>query len=369
MSAISGQDFLLEVESSPSVWVPVENFNAFSKKGTVPETFDPVFDQPTPLVSPGVLEETFTVGGFLDPTDPGQAVLRAGEANHTPVNVRYYKDGVQGDSQLVYVASFTHEAKPDGSLQTIVYELTALRPTVVPPPPMTVTAGLIGWYAADNLTTLQHNAPVQTFVDASGQGNHVTQATAANQPTFIEAQQNGRAVVRFDGVDDVMTRATGGLTGQVPHTIILAALCKVLTPTNHYQGVAGFGLGAANTSTVGVTDSGFEYVGGASDGNACGSSNIECRGAFHVFSKVALNDGSAQSILAYLDGVANPPDVGTVTVDLADAGLMIGTVGAGVANVFLGDLCEVLMYNRALTPSERHAVEQYLGTKWGIPVT
>jgi hypothetical protein len=371
MSAIPGADFLLEVEQTPNVWVYVENFNAFMKKGAVPETFDPVFDLPMPIVSPGVLEETFSIGGFFDPLDPGQAVLRAAEANHTPVNIRYYKDGVQGESQFVYIAGFTQEAKAAGELQTIVYDLTALRPSVVPPPPNPVTSGLIGWYAADNLTTLNHLDLVPSWPDASGLANDVAQPTPANRPQFIQAQQNGRPVVRFNGTN-WLSRANGGLPalGYPPHTLIIAAIVHALTP-DHYKSGATFGTGTTNTSSVGVTDgAGYLFVGGASNGDACGTGandDVALLDAPHILSKLMLNDGGPQSVAGYADGRWLTPGDATTLISMGDSGITIGgSTAPASANAFNGDLFEALMYNRVLTPTEHAQVEQYLSTKWNI---
>jgi hypothetical protein len=45
----------------------------------------------------------------------------------------------------------------------------------------------------------------------------------------------------------------------------------------------------------------------------------------------------------------------------------VGTVGRGWNNTgFLGQIAEVLVYNRALTAAERQAVEQYLKSKYGL---
>jgi hypothetical protein len=127
MAAVSGQDFLLKVETpaGSGTFITVANFNAYSKKSTSPETKYPVFANPVPLVSPGIKEQTFTVGGLFDPVDPGQAVLRAAESGQTPVMVEALFDGVNGFKQTVRVGGFTQEAKPD-ALQTISYDFSAL---------------------------------------------------------------------------------------------------------------------------------------------------------------------------------------------------------------------------------------------------
>ncbi len=43
--------------------------------------------------------------------------------------------------------------------------------------------------------------------DTSGRGNHVVQASAGLRPTVVASVMDGHASVRFDGVDDVMSRS------------------------------------------------------------------------------------------------------------------------------------------------------------------
>ena len=63
--------------------------------------------------------------------------------------------------------------------------------------------GLAGWWDADSLgyadgTAIDNGS--NKWTDRSGNGNHLIQATAANQPVLKTGIINGRAVVRFDGV-------------------------------------------------------------------------------------------------------------------------------------------------------------------------
>jgi hypothetical protein len=46
-----------------------------------------------------------------------------------------------------------------------------------------------------------------------------------------------------------------------------------------------------------------------------------------------------------------------------------GNIGRGYNDntFFTGDVAEVLVYTRAITPSERQAVDQYLAGKYGLP--
>jgi hypothetical protein len=68
--------------------------------------------------------------------------------------------------------------------------------------------------------------PVTTWLDRSGHGNHVTQATASKRLTLALAVQNGRNVVRSDGVDDYLQVLFAALP--LPFTVYLAARCRAV---------------------------------------------------------------------------------------------------------------------------------------------
>jgi hypothetical protein len=132
MSALAGQDFLLQVETVPgsNTFITVMNFNSNSKKSAASETKNPVFHKAAPLISTAPIEDTYTVGGLEDLQDPGQALLRAAFYAQTTLRVRELWDGVLGEVQTVRVGGYTFEAKPD-TLETITYDLTAVDVGVV----------------------------------------------------------------------------------------------------------------------------------------------------------------------------------------------------------------------------------------------
>jgi hypothetical protein len=67
------------------------------------------------------------------------------------------------------------------------------------------------------------NTEVSPWADRSGNGHDVSQATAANRPTFQTAEQGGNGVVRFDGSNDVLTRNEIGISSPVAATLIVYA--------------------------------------------------------------------------------------------------------------------------------------------------
>src|SRR5262245_95497 len=82
-------------------------------------------------------------------------------------------------------------------------------------------SGLKLWLKADAITGPNDGDPVTTWPDSSGNGNDATQATAAKKPTYKAGIQNGRPVIRFDGVDDIL--ATPSVTMATAFTLFAVA--------------------------------------------------------------------------------------------------------------------------------------------------
>src|SRR3990167_1190365 len=84
-------------------------------------------------------------------------------------------------------------------------------------------SNLVAWFKADSLLNFNDNDVVGTWLDSSGKGNHATQTTAGNKPLYKTNIQNGKPIVRFDGVDDWMSLTNDPLgTGAQPMTVSVA---------------------------------------------------------------------------------------------------------------------------------------------------
>jgi len=70
-----------------------------------------------------------------------------------------------------------------------------------------VRDGLLAWYRADLGITLNGSA-VSAWADQSGRGNHLTQSTGANQPTYqsTDADFRGRPSLSFNGTAHRLVR-------------------------------------------------------------------------------------------------------------------------------------------------------------------
>jgi hypothetical protein len=243
-------------------------------------------------------------------------------------------------------------------------------------------SGLALWLdAADSASVTLNSGNVSEWRDKSGGGRHFSQSTAANQPQYVAGGQNNRSVLRNDGTR-FMLRNLGGVfseslsyLGETTHTIIFANKTTATNNANYLlwahnpPNSNGNRLIVAGPWGSGTFTAGSYLVdsGNASTGRLNSSTNNGT--AAHVFA--FRRDGSAFSM--FRNGTAD----GTATRASAPAmnfsgtfGLWaeIGLSGAGSNNHGGGDMYEAMYYNRALTESERQAIERYMGAKWGITV-
>ncbi|MFM5961228.1 MAG: hypothetical protein ACKOQ2_29440, partial [Dolichospermum sp.] len=101
--------------------------------------------------------------------------------------------------------------------------------------------------AADASTIILNGSTVSQWRDKSGNGRHVSQATAANQPLFVTNQLNGLPVIRNVSADTLI----GGASELGANTPMLSMFALVKNPTANPSG-SGFLLSVL-TNTVTTT--------------------------------------------------------------------------------------------------------------------
>lgn len=241
--------------------------------------------------------------------------------------------------------------------------------------PASIT-GLVAWYDAANLSTLWQDSArttpaaadgdvIGSWNDRSANGYHVTQDTTANKPTLRLNVQNGKPVVRFDGVDDVLFIADqSGLdlvgpvsvfaVGFIPDGRAAGLILAKGRAIVHFN----YGLGGV-TTTDGIL---------ARYNNTDHTSTHTIAGAFHIF---FIEQRTTQTTFI-LDGSVQLQTGQTNTLQQGSGPLSVGASGAnptGFESFFARDMTEILLYNRALATSELNTVGRYLGSKWGLTWT
>lgn len=127
MAVTHGNQFMLEVntgtDGAPN-WVVVANMNSFSRGSQRNHQLFPVFQRTLPHSVTGPREQTYSIGGYYDPSDVGQLELIQADSENTVRDIRITHDGTNGFKQKVKVTSMTYDADPEG-LQEISFEFSA----------------------------------------------------------------------------------------------------------------------------------------------------------------------------------------------------------------------------------------------------
>lgn len=208
-----------------------------------------------------------------------------------------------------------------------------------------ITSGLSFWVKADAITGLADGAAVSTWSDLSGNARNLT--APGNSPIYKTGIVNGMPIVRFTAAST--QRLTNAINFTTPVTVIYVARqtgganARVLSSvTNNW--LLGYWGGGKNQAYF--------------DGWVTPSGTPVTDTSWHVFSGVET--GALSSV--YADGGLVASNAGGVT---GPNGLELGCNGGGT-ECSDADIAEVIIYNSALSATDRASVETYLNAKYNI---
>lgn len=219
------------------------------------------------------------------------------------------------------------------------------------PPPMSTfkpsdIAGLQLHLDATQITGLVNLDPVTTWPDTSGFARNSSQATAAKKPQYIATGQNGKPIVRFDGVDDLLSGNHGAIA--LPYTLIVVGMSTTATGQHRIMD------NDANV-LIGPYDGLWRlYSNGFVDGPAITTSQWMVAVAIATAADKRLR-------------VNRTPFSAAVAGAALQAGFHIGARGGLNTEFHAGDVAEVLLYNSALSDAQVADLEAHLKDKWGLP--
>lgn len=203
--------------------------------------------------------------------------------------------------------------------------------------------------AADASTiTLDGSSNVEEWRDKSGNARHSTQASTLLRPAYTTAAVNGLNALTFDASDDLLScynAAANPCTWFAVHKWSGANRDTRIGGNSPLSGVS-IGISAASSWNMSFVRDGIAWV---PSGFAQGTVTRLYRMAY---------DLSSSSFWTYGGGVET----------LRQTTALTGTLGVAANLGMPGQLCEVVMYERALTAPEIAAVEAYLATKWSVNV-
>ena len=229
---------------------------------------------------------------------------------------------------------------------------------------LTVTAGLQLWLKADAGTTVNGAGGVLGWLDQTPNHNDAAANDDTVAPELVAGALNAKPVVRFDGVDDHLLVAdtdslsfTGDLT-----TFFVVRFSDFAT----YRAVWAKTVNnfPAPTDWYALPNSGIPrlYRGSGSGAGLGFNDGIALKSGSYL---TVGFDLQGTTVNHYLAGQRTAGGNNTAVIGDGDTPMIIGS-RADVVTKMKGDIAEIVIYDRALTDTERDAVVTYLGQKYAI---
>jgi hypothetical protein len=209
--------------------------------------------------------------------------------------------------------------------------------------------------------------------DLSGNGRNATQATGINQPAIVTNALNGRQVRRFDGSNDLYQINDLSLLRNLTGATVFAVVNPAIQTAGE-RGIFSY-LSSTGQNLFFLTQSGSSIVYG-------GRRLAENSGDFSSFGSLTANTPrivtaqqrwSTAQKEAWATVGQNNLDTSFQTSgnseNVNSIGCTIGANAAATANAWNGDIAELLIFQRAITTTEREALERYASAKYNIALT
>ena len=235
-------------------------------------------------------------------------------------------------------------------------------------PVLTVTTDLVERFRASAITGVVDGAVVATWLDgATGDGTSQNAVAGATTPTFrLNATPSGRAVVRFDGNDELRTTTSPGIasTGGFVYFVVLKAI-GAQADGNYILDRHLTGAGAPLVSLKplsGVFALQKRYDANTGLGGPVSTTPISTS-AFQIVA--VRRNRTLNRFEMWVNGVLEGTEADTGAALTPDP-VNIGRHATNTTGGFIGDMAEVLIYRNELTDADFQTVGAYLETEYGL---
>jgi len=232
------------------------------------------------------------------------------------------------------------------------------------------------WFDASTIAQ-SDNTAVSSWTDLSTNAWSFSQVSTTQQPTFRTNRQNRLPAVVFDGVDDFLaSTAAVGIMNNVPGCIMF--LVAKWNPTA--TGGRPFTIGASTSNT-----NRFNFSKGSDNLPTITGRRIDGEATISADTNTFAVDGNqffiCSGLIDYINGFIKiyynglPYSQYTLTTFGGNSSAtnsfavrMGANAAASAGQPFSGEICELIVYNRALSEDEISRIHAYLAAKWGINI-
>lgn len=207
--------------------------------------------------------------------------------------------------------------------------------------PDDLSGGLVAWYDASDASTITTNSGnVTDWLDKSGNGVHLTQATVGDQPSVVSGAMNGLDVLEFANRTEDMDAIVGG------NPVLIDA--KWAAVVLQYNGSPAFSQALGSQNASGGDNYTIQYRGDVNPDRWQGG---------------YVTNGNPESVNGAAVNI-NPTIVIHDDINLTNFRLQVGG-DRGINNRgWDGYIAEVILGNQILTTEDRQTLEGYLAHKW-----
>lgn len=242
------------------------------------------------------------------------------------------------------------------------------------PTDLPVKGGLALWLDASDDSTFSYSSgtSVSQWRDKSGNNRHFFQATAGNQPSR-SAVVNSRKAIQFTAASSQYLRYNSKIINNTTGGSVFVAW-RTAGETGAYSSIldnyhcGSNALGAGFQIERNVTNN--QYYWGFQTSGCSNAGFIPATSYSNDTTNSVWITKDSTTITGGLNGTSvTPASSPSSTWIEDDKGWTIGAWGGGTESFgrfFNGINCEVIIFNRGLSPTEVKQINTYLGQKWGI---
>ena len=220
-------------------------------------------------------------------------------------------------------------------------------------------AGSTAWFDAADPATLATSGSTVTAWSNKGAAGSSLSATqqGGTKPTLVAGALNGRSVINFNNATGLLSAGNINISGSADRTLFVVGNRG---PGNNNMYFTHWGPTGSNNLAFGIssqTDKLYEYTWGNDL-----TFGAQTAGVYQIFDSTLSNGGKTLTGDLISAGVLSTGSK-TVTANTTNSKLYLGYRPSTTS---YGNLAEVLVYNSALSPFNRTAVDAYLYSKWFV---